>query len=278
MPELPEVETVARSLVPQLQGRIIVSLAKLDWPKMITPPPAEFTALITGRRIETVGRRAKWLLLTLDRGWTMAIHLRMSGHLLVTEPTAAHEPHVHFALELDNGRCLIFNDQRKFGRVHLLDQQGLAALDRSHGPEPLTDDFTPETLAQQLQHRRAPIKTLLLDQHLIAGIGNIYANEALWLAGIHPLTPGAALSPEQINHLHRAIRVVLQEAIANQGSSLRNYRDSYGQRGSQQEHFNVYDRVGKPCPRCQTLIERIVVAQRSTYFCPLCQRGMQPVT
>ncbi len=278
MPELPEVETVARSLVPQLQGRIIVSLAKLDWPKMITPPPAEFTALITGRRIETVGRRAKWLLLTLDRGWTMAIHLRMSGHLLVTEPTAAHEPHVHFALELDNGRCLIFNDQRKFGRVHLLDQQGLAALDRSHGPEPLTDDFTPDTLAQQLQHRRAPIKTLLLDQHLIAGIGNIYANEALWLAGIHPLTPGAALSPEQINHLHRAIRVVLQEAIANQGSSLRNYRDSYGQRGSQQEHFNVYDRAGKPCPRCQTLIERIVVAQRSTYLCPVCQSVVQPTT
>ncbi|MBO9316962.1 MAG: bifunctional DNA-formamidopyrimidine glycosylase/DNA-(apurinic or apyrimidinic site) lyase [Chloroflexus sp.] len=278
MPELPEVETVARSLVPQLQGRIIVSLAKLDWPKMITPSPSEFAALITGRRIESIGRRAKWLLLTLDRGWTIAIHLRMSGHLLVTEPAAASEQHVHFALALDNGRYLIFNDQRKFGRVHLLDQQGLAALDQAHGPEPLTDDFTPDTLAQQLQHRRAPIKTLLLDQHLIAGIGNIYANEALWLAGIHPLTPGAALSPEQINHLHRAIRVVLQEAIANQGSSLRNYRDSYGQRGSQQEHFNVYDRAGKPCPRCQTLIERIVVAQRSTYFCPLCQRGMQPVT
>ncbi|MBO9349177.1 bifunctional DNA-formamidopyrimidine glycosylase/DNA-(apurinic or apyrimidinic site) lyase [Chloroflexus sp. MS-CIW-1] len=276
MPELPEVETVARSLVPQLQGRIIVGLAKLDWPKMITPSPSEFAALITGRRIESIGRRAKWLLLTLDRGWTIAIHLRMSGHLLVTEPAAASEQHVHFALALDNGRYLIFNDQRKFGRVHLLDQQGLAALDQAHGPEPLADDFTPDILAQRLQSRRAPIKTLLLDQHLIAGIGNIYANEALWRAGIHPLTPGAALSSEQINHLHRAIRAVLQEAIANQGSSLRNYRDSYGRRGSQQEHFTVYDRAGEPCPCCQTLIERIVIAQRSTYFCPVCQQGMQP--
>lgn len=271
MPELPEVETVARSLAPQLLGRTIVGLAKLDWPRMLTPPLPEFATLVVGRRIEAVGRRAKWLLLTLDAGWTLAIHLRMSGHLLVAEPAAADAPHVHFALDLDNGRRLIFDDQRKFGRVHLLDSIGLLALDAAHGPEPLADDFTPAVLAERLRTRQAPIKTLLLDQRLIAGIGNIYANEALWLAGIHPLTPGGTLTVDQIAALHHAIRLVLADAIANQGSSLRNYRDGYGRRGNYQEHFNVYDRVGKPCPRCQTAIERIVVSQRSTFFCPSCQ-------
>lgn len=275
MPELPEVETVARSLEAQLVGRTIIGLAKLDWPRMLTPPAPDFAALVSGRRIEAIGRRAKWLLLTLDGGWTLAIHLRMSGHLLVAEPAAADAPHVHFALDLDNGRRLIFDDQRKFGRVHLLDPQGLAMLDAAHGPEPLADEFTPEVLAERLRDRRAPIKALLLDQRLIAGIGNIYANEALWLAHIHPLTPGGTLAAEHIAALHRAIRVVLAEAIANQGSSLRNYRDGYGRRGSQQEHFNVYDREGEPCPRCQTPVERIVVAQRSTYFCPTCQIWMQ---
>ncbi|WP_298814965.1 bifunctional DNA-formamidopyrimidine glycosylase/DNA-(apurinic or apyrimidinic site) lyase [Chloroflexus sp.] len=271
MPELPEVETVARSLEPQLVGRAIVRLAKLDWPRMLTPPAPEFAALVVGRRIEAIGRRAKWLLLSLDSAWTMAIHLRMSGHLLVTEPAAAAAPHVHFALDLDDGRCLMFDDQRKFGRVHLLDPIGLAALDAAHGPEPLMDTFTPAILTEQLRDRRAPIKALLLDQRLVAGIGNIYANEALWLARIHPLTPGGALTADRIACLHQAIRTVLMEAIANQGSSLRNYRDGYGRRGTQQEHFNVYDRAGEPCPRCQMPIERIVVAQRSTYFCPQCQ-------
>ncbi|MEF3274226.1 MAG: bifunctional DNA-formamidopyrimidine glycosylase/DNA-(apurinic or apyrimidinic site) lyase [Chloroflexus sp.] len=271
MPELPEVETVARSLAPQLLGRTIVGLAKLDWPPMLTPPAPDFAALVAGRRIEKIGRRAKWLLLSLDNEWTLAIHLRMSGHLLVAEPAAAAAPHVHFALDLDNGRRLIFDDQRKFGRVHLLDRSGLAALDAAHGPEPLLDTFTPALLAERLRHRRAPIKVLLLDQRLVAGIGNIYANEALWMARIHPLTSGNALTIEQITALHQAVRTVLAEAIANQGSSLRNYRDGYGRRGTQQEHFNVYDRAGQPCPRCQTVIERIVVAQRSTYFCPQCQ-------
>ncbi|WP_322821586.1 bifunctional DNA-formamidopyrimidine glycosylase/DNA-(apurinic or apyrimidinic site) lyase [Chloroflexus sp.] len=275
MPELPEVETVARSLAPQLRGRTITGLAKLDWPKMLTPSPDEFAALIAGRRIEAIGRRAKWLLLSLDGEWTLAIHLRMSGQLLVADPETSEARHVHFALDLDNGRRLIFNDQRKFGRVHLLDRQGLAALDAVHGPEPLAADFTPSALAERLHSRRAPIKALLLDQHLIAGIGNIYANEALWLARIHPLTPGTMLTPEQIDELHRAIQHVLQEAIANQGSSLRNYRDGYGRQGTQQEHFNVYDRAGEPCPRCQSTIERIVVTQRSTYFCPTCQNTMQ---
>ncbi|PMP83570.1 MAG: formamidopyrimidine-DNA glycosylase, partial [Chloroflexus aggregans] len=152
MPELPEVETVARSLAPQLLGRTIVGLAKLDWPRMLTPPLSEFATLVAGRRIEAVGRRAKWLLLTLDAGWTLAIHLRMSGHLLVAEPAAVDAPHVHFALDLDNGRRLIFDDQRKFGRVHLLDSTGLLALDAAHGPEPLADDFTPAILAERLRN------------------------------------------------------------------------------------------------------------------------------
>ncbi len=274
MPELPEVETVARSLAPQIEGRTIVRLAKLDWPRMLTPAPAEFAALIAGRRIETVGRRAKWLLLNLDAGWTLAIHLRMSGHLRVGAPADADNPHVHFALALDHGCWLIFEDQRKFGRAHLLDAHGRTLLDAAHGPEPLDDGFTPALLFDRLRERRAPVKALLLDQRLVAGIGNIYANEALWLSQIHPLRPGGTLTLADASRLHAAIQAVLTEAIANQGSSLRNYRDGYGRRGTQQDHFNVYDRAGEPCPRCGAPVERIVVAQRSTYFCPVCQPVM----
>ncbi|NTU79891.1 MAG: bifunctional DNA-formamidopyrimidine glycosylase/DNA-(apurinic or apyrimidinic site) lyase [Chloroflexales bacterium] len=273
MPELPEVETAARSLEPQVAGRTIVAVERLDWERMLeTHTAAAFRAQIAARRILRARRRAKWVLLDLDDGWTLAIHLRMSGNLTVHGPADLARPHVHLILALDDGRRIFFDDERKFGRVRLLDSAGMAALDAAHGPEPLDDAFSAAGLARILAGRRTKIKPLLLDQRLIAGMGNIYASEALWLARIHPLLPAAAIDAAGAADLHAAIREVLAQAIAHEGSSLRNYRNSYGQRGQNQEHFLVYDRAGAPCRRCATTLERIVVAQRSTFFCPECQR------
>ncbi len=273
MPELPEVETAARSLDPQVSGRTITGIERLDWERMVeTPSPEAFRELIVGRRILRARRRAKWVLLDLDAGWTLAIHLRMSGNLTVHGPADEARSHVHLVLLLDDGQRIFFDDERKFGRVRLLDPVGLAALDAAHGPEPLDERFTVAELARLLAGRRTKIKPLLLDQSLIAGMGNIYASEALWLARIDPLMPAAAVDAAGAEALHAAIRAVLEQAIAHEGSSLRNYRNSYGQRGQNQEHFLVYDREGAPCQRCQTPIERIVLAQRSTFYCPTCQR------
>jgi formamidopyrimidine-DNA glycosylase len=272
MPELPEVETVARSLAPQVVGRTIAGVERLDWERMVETPPAPvFRDLIAGRRILGVRRRSKWVLLDLDDGWVLAIHLRMSGNLTVQAPADVARPHVHLVLALDDGRRIFFDDERKFGRVRLLDRGGLAALDAAHGPEPLADAFSAAEFARILAGRRTKIKPLLLDQRMIAGIGNIYASEALWLARIHPLLPAAAIDAAGAEALHGAIRAVLEKAIAHEGSSLRNYRNSYGRRGQNQEHFLVYDRTGQPCQRCGTPIERIVVGQRSTFYCPTCQ-------
>lgn len=273
MPELPEVETVARSLAPQVVGRSIAAIERLDWERMVEMPPLPvFRELLVGRQIVAVGRRAKWVLLSLDDGWTLAVHLRMSGQLTVHEPGDEPRSHVHLVLRLDDGRRLFFDDERKFGRLRLLDTAGLAALDAAHGPEPLDAAFTAAELARLLAGRRTKIKPLLLDQTRIAGLGNIYASEALWLARIHPQLPAAAIDEASAGALHEAIRAVLMQAIANEGSSLRNYRNGYGRQGQNQEHFQVYDREGRACQRCGTPIERSVVAQRSTFFCPSCQQ------
>jgi formamidopyrimidine-DNA glycosylase len=272
MPELPEVEIAARSLAPQVVGRRISTVERLDWERMVeTHPAAEFRALLAGRAILGARRRAKWLLLDLDGGWTLALHLRMSGNLTVHGPDEVARPHVHLVLALDDGQRIFFDDERKFGRVRLLDAAGLADLDAAHGPEPLAETFTAAELARILAGRRTKIKPLLLDQSQIAGIGNIYASEALWLAQIHPLLPANTISPAGAEALHAALRTVLEQAIAHEGSSLRNYRDGYGRRGQNQEHFLVYDRAGQPCRRCHAPIERVVVGQRSTFYCPVCQ-------
>jgi formamidopyrimidine-DNA glycosylase len=272
MPELPEVEIIARSLAPQLVGRTILDVERLDWERMVeTPAVGVFRREIAGQRIVAARRRAKWLLLALDRGWTLALHLRMSGRLEVHPPDDEARAHVHLIIRLDDQRRLFFDDERKFGRVRLLDAAGLAALDAAHGPEPLDDHFTAAELGRILRGRRTRIKPLLLDQRVIAGIGNIYASEALWLARIHPLTPACAIEADGVTALHTAIRQALTSAIEHEGSSLRNYRNGYGLRGQNQEHFLAYDRDGHPCQRCGTPIERIVVGQRSTFFCPTCQ-------
>ena len=273
MPELPEVEHAARGLGAQLVGRRIVAVTKMDWERMVEVPAVEqFLALLENRTVLAANRRAKWILLTLDGGWTLGLHLRMSGSVAVHGPEAQPDAYTHLVLLLDDGRQMFFHDTRKFGRARLLDAAGLAALDAAHGLEPLTDVFTPEALAERLRTRRTRLKPLLLDQKVIAGIGNIYADEALWLAQLHPLRSSDSLDDDEIARLHGGIRMALLQGLEHGGSTLRDYRNSYGQSGNNQEHFNVYDRRGRPCPRCGTAIERIVVGQRGTHLCPFCQR------
>jgi formamidopyrimidine-DNA glycosylase len=272
MPELPEVETIARNLALHLPQRRIVGIANLDWPRMIeTPDVPLFEGIIVGRTICAVGRRAKWLLLSLDSEWTLAIHLRMSGRLTVVGGDVPIDKHTHLALALDTNHVLHFRDPRKFGRVRLLDAEGLATLDAAYGIEPLSDAFTVDCLATHLARHTTRMKPLLLDQKMVAGLGNIYVDEALWQARLHPLRPAKSLAYEEVVRLREAIRNVLQQALMFGGSTLRDYRDGDGQPGRNQDHVVVYRRHGTPCPACGTMIERIVVVQRGTHICPTCQ-------
>jgi formamidopyrimidine-DNA glycosylase len=197
----------------------------------------------------------------------------MSGYITVHGPEAVPDKHTHLVLALADGRQVFFHDTRKFGRARLVDAQGLLALDDAHGHEPLAEQFSPEVLRTLLRSHRTRIKPLLLNQKVIAGIGNIYADEALWRAGLHPLRASDSLSDEEIARLHAGIREALESGLTNGGSTLRDYRNSYGESGSNQNHFNVYDRQGKPCPRCGATIEKTTVAQRGTHICPECQPG-----
>lgn len=273
MPELPEVEHVARSLGAQITGSTIARVSKLDWERMVETPDAEtFRMMLEGRAVQSVGRRAKWIVATLDGGLTLALHLRMSGYITVQAPGVLPDQYTHLVLELSDGRQVFFHDTRKFGRARLIDAKGLLALDDAHGMEPLAEQFTSETLGMLLRKRHTKIKPLLLDQKVIAGIGNIYADEALWRASVHPLRPSDSLSDDEISRLHAGIRAALEAGLSNGGSTLRDYRNSYGERGSNQDHFNVYNQHGKPCPRCGATIEKTVVAQRGTHLCPDCQK------
>jgi formamidopyrimidine-DNA glycosylase len=272
MPELPEVETVARDLAAQIDGRTITGVVHLDWPRMIeTPDEAGFRAGIANRRILRVYRRAKWVLVALSGDLTLAVHLRMSGSLIVHAAEDPIDPHTHLVLGLDDGRRVLFRDVRKFGRVRLLDARGLAELDAHHGVEPLGEGFTPKVLQGLLANRSTRIKPLLLDQALIAGLGNIYVDEALWHAQIHPERAAASVRPREASALHAAIQEVLTRSITLGGSSFRDYRNGYGELGGNQVSFAVYQRGGEPCQRCGGAIQRLVVAQRGTHVCPHCQ-------
>lgn len=272
MPELPEVETVARDLAAQALGRTLTGVIKLDWPRMIEgADEAGFRAAIEGRRIEAVGRRAKWVVITLSGGLWLGVHLRMSGSLVVYDADAVPDVHTHLVMGLDDGRRLWFRDVRKFGRVRLMDAKALQALDDKHGVEPLSEGFTPERLGGILKDRSTRIKPLLLDQALIAGLGNIYVDEALWLSRIHPLRPAGTVSVDETTRLHGAIQEVLNRSLTLGGSSFRDYRNGYGQLGGNQVTFAVYQRGGEPCQACGTPIQRLVVGQRGTHVCPTCQ-------
>jgi len=269
MPELPEVETIARKLKPQLIGKTIQE-ARLRWPRTLAFPTArKFNSLIKGQVIHGVTRRAKYFILQLS-DFSLLIHLRMSGDLQIKEAKIKPQKHDRLILSLlsDDGGLsyLVFNDTRKFGRVWLTSdsEEVLGRL----GPEPLSKRFTTEWLYKSLQEKHRLLKPLLLDQTFLAGLGNIYADELLHLAKLHPLAASDSVTMEQAQALHQAICTVLKEGIRRNGASF----DWVYRGGEYQNHFRVYDRAGKPCPVCGTRIERIIVGQRSTHLCPTCQK------
>lgn len=270
LPELPEVETVVRGIREPLIGRTVQSVW-YDWGRMIrVPDPEQLAARIQGQTFRAVNRRAKYILCELDHD-ILVVHLGMTGHLYVTpnKETRREDRWVHFRLQLDAGQQLRFSDSRKFGFVSITDK--IDSIAPKLGPEPLTDAFTPDVLRERLQRHHKAIKALLLDQSFVAGVGNIYADEALHHAGIHPLRPADSLNDEEIIRLHAAIRLVLQRGIEREGASVSTYRKPDGTRGDMQNHFLVYDREDEPCLNCGQPIRKIRVAQRGTHFCPHCQ-------
>ena len=270
MPELPEVETVVRGLRAPLIGRRIVCMWQ-DWaPTIHSPEPGEFAARVAGQRVKALNRRGKYILIKLEHD-TLVIHLKMSGRLYVAEADESRDADrwVHVRFDLDNGRQLRFSDLRKFGRVYLSDD-----VDRllSHlGPEPLSDEFTLARFREGMRGRKRAIKSLLIEQAFIAGVGNIYADEALFHAGIHPATPVNRLSESDSERLHQSIQDALQAGIEHEGASINWYRKPDGGKGDSQNHFYVYGRANLPCRACGTAINKIQVAQRGTHFCPQCQ-------
>lgn len=264
MPELPEVETFVRSLRPELVGRTILA-ANLLWKRTLAAPsPPEFAGQITGQKINGLTRRAKYLHLELT-GLHLFIHLRMSGDLCMRPLPHTPAPHDRLILELSDGRALIFNDARKFGRAWLTAHP--EDVTGHLGPEPFDPAFTPEVLHANLHQRRRQMKALLLDQGFLAGLGNIYTDEALHLSGVHPLRLSDTISPAEAEGLHQAIQTVLLTGIKNNGASI----DWVYRGGNFQNYFRVYGRAGQPCPVCGTAIKRIVASQRGTHFCPNCQ-------
>lgn len=263
MPELPEVETIARQVRPHIVGRRIVAFDS-SWPKNVTPSLVEVRQLIHGQRVRAVDRRAKYIVLRLDDGYVL-VHLRMSGRLACIENGTPEPPYVRARWDLDDGSRMLFCDARKFGRI--LCTTDLAAATAGLGPEPLANGFTARALGAILRGRQRQLKPLLLDQSVIAGLGNIYTDEALFRARLHPLTPSQTLRDDEIARLHRAIRGVLRLAIRHHGTSL----DWIYPGGWMQRHLNVYGRAGLPCRVCHTPIVALRVGQRGTHICPTCQ-------
>jgi len=281
VPELPEVETVARDLRPRLVGAEIAGV-RSSWARTLRTHDADaFTAGVVGRTIEAVGRRAKLVVVELSGGVALTIHLKMTGQLFVVPVGAPEDPYVRLVIELGDGRELRFRDIRKFGKVGLYEREPLTGdlvVERggdgvfaSTGPEPLDDEFTLRDFRRRLRARRGRLKPLLLDQTFLAGVGNIYADEALWAARLHPLRVARSLKPGDEKRLYTEVRRVLGEAVERRGSSIDDYTGPDGD-GSMQERLQVYQRTGHPCPRCGRPVRRIVVGGRSTHFCSWCQR------
>jgi formamidopyrimidine-DNA glycosylase len=272
MPELPEVETTANELRPYLLNETICA-AHILWPRTVAEPGVtEFEAGVAGRQIMSVGRRGKYLVFVLDNDTAMICHLRMTGRLRVEPPdsSAMAGPHVRAWFELGDGRHLVFSDPRKFGRLWWVPDAGLVTA--KLGPEPLDLGFSAADLGARLRRRRVALKALLLDQSVVAGLGNIYADEALFRARLHPLRTGASLSDAEVERLHASIVELLHDAVRGRGTTLRDYRPPMGQRGNFQDELQVYQRTDQPCVRCGAPIRRIRVTQRSTHFCPNCQQ------
>lgn len=264
MPELPEVETIARSLRPVLVGERVLRI-EVRWPKALRPSAAVVKERSRDREVAAVGRRGKHLIFSFAGGGHLIVHLRMSGRFEWVEPSGPEPRHARTLWHLASGRSLAMDDARKFGTVTWSDDPAITLAQL--GPEPLGPGFTPDLLASMLAIRRRALKALLLDQHFLAGLGNIYVDESLHRAGLHPLTPAAELDAEQVHALHGHVQAVLRQAIENCGTSI----DWIYPQGRMQSYLRVYGRAGEPCDRCSTPIERLVVAQRGTWLCPACQ-------
>jgi len=275
VPELPEVETVKLQLAPVLTGRTLESVMILD-PRLTRPyEPQIVSQRLQGQRVASVDRRGKYVVVRFERGFVLLVHLRMTGSFLVATPgeELPDDPHRRAVVRLDDGTDVAYRDVRRFGTWLVLDEDEVAAyLDLRLGTEPLDTSFTARQLARHLAGRRAPVKAALLDQRAVPGLGNIYADEGLWYAGVHPLRPAGSLDPDEIAAVRTGLRKALRVGIRRQGATLSDYRTPNGGRGSMQDEFKVYGREGEPCVRCGTLILKTRVAGRGTSFCPVCQR------
>src|ERR671934_1792882 len=274
MPELPEVETVRASLEPKLVNRRLEQVEIFD-PRLTRPfEPAGVAAELEGEKIAGLERRGKYLVVRFQSSRVLLIHLRMTGQLLHAngDSLPQDDPHRRAVVRLDDGSDVIYRDVRRFGTWLLVEPDELDPyLGQRVGREPLAPTFTARQLSAALQGRRAPIKAALLDQRRLAGIGNIYADEALWRARIHPLRPAGDLDDQEARALHRGIRAALKGGIARQGATLSTYRTPDGGSGRMQDEFKIYGREGEPCERCGTPIEKIRAAGRGTWYCPRCQ-------
>ncbi|HSW30874.1 MAG TPA: bifunctional DNA-formamidopyrimidine glycosylase/DNA-(apurinic or apyrimidinic site) lyase [Longimicrobiales bacterium] len=277
MPELPEAETIVRGLRKTVVGERIAAVNVIH-SDVLRTSPRRLAARLRGRVIRDVGRRGKNVLLLLDGGIVLAVNLGMTGRLLPfpAPPRGAGSPtHPAVRLRFEGGGVLVFDDQRRFGTFEALASSEWAQRDQRMGPEPLAGAFTPERLAGDLARSRSPVRSWLLDQRRIAGVGNIYALEALHRARIHPLRPADRVGVPGAARLHQALRDVLREAIGRRGTTIRDYRDAAGDEGAYAPRLRVYGREGEPCPACGTAVARVVLANRSAYFCPACQPAMR---
>jgi formamidopyrimidine-DNA glycosylase len=268
LPELPEVETIKNELSSRLIGRRFANITVCDAKPVKQPSADDFQRGLIGLSIRDLTRRGKYLIFRLSGGNTLVIHLKMTGALLLNPKQTDSYARVIF--HLDDGSRLVFIDRRRLGALWLLKNE--QAIVGKLGPEPLDPEFTVETLSERLHKRQAPIKAILLDQGFIAGIGNMYADEALFAAKIHPLRKANSLSPQEIRKLHKAIVDVLQSAIDSKGASVDTYQRPDGRLGTAHDNFCVAHRGGKPCPVCGTPIQRLAVRNRGSYFCPKCQK------
>jgi formamidopyrimidine-DNA glycosylase len=272
VPELPEVETVRRGIAPVLEGGRLERVEILD-PRLVRPcDPAIVAAELTGEHVAGVGRRGKYLIVGFESGRSLLIHLRMTGSLRhAPRGELAADPHTRAVLVMDNGSDVAYRDVRRFGTWELLERDELAPYLASRlGPEPL-GPLSAGQLGQRLAGRKAPLKSALLDQRTLAGLGNIYVDEALWQSRLHPLRTAGGLDAEELARLHRAVRSVLRKGIERQGSTLRDYALPDGAYGTMQNEFHAYGRGREPCDRCGAPLARIVVGGRTTTFCPRCQ-------
>jgi formamidopyrimidine-DNA glycosylase len=274
LPELPEVETTARGLRERIVGLRVHSVGSVDWPRMVpNSSEAELQDALCGRQVLSIGRKGKYLLVEFEGDTWLTIHRKMSGNILLRPTESPPERHTHLEIGFADGTLLRFVDPRKFGRVYLFRSSlGLTDFLAEHlGPDSLID-LDEKLLNAKLRGRRGRIKSLLLDQAFLAGIGNLYADEALWEARIHPSRAADSLSRAEVRRLAQAIKQVLVLGIERRGTSFSSYRDADCLEGENQEFLSAYGRAGEPCPRCGTPISRILIGQRSSHFCPKCQR------